>query len=241
MPRHLRITEMRNAVRALPRIGRSSVATSGYADVGVSTLHAFSASPNSSYVHQFQRHAHNRAPMTPLSSSSGGQLSSTSSALSPGRTFHTDTSLTQESVTAAHEEQSVEVVQPSATHEDSLKISDRCVERLEEIAAKEKYRDLVERGEFKLRVGVRAGGCDGFEYFLDLDKEPAKEDDIIFQRGIAKIVVDDQALEKIEGSTIDFTEDLIGSKFAVVDNPNAETSCGCGTSFAPKEEEGFKI
>ena len=52
------------------------------------------------------------------------------------------------------------------------------LQRLEAIAAKEKYRDLVEQGEFKLRVGVRAGGCDGFEYFLDLDKEPVTEDDM---------------------------------------------------------------
>lgn len=52
------------------------------------------------------------------------------------------------------------------------------LQRLEEIASKEKYKELVERGEFKLRVGVRAGGCDGFEYALQLDEEPVQGDDM---------------------------------------------------------------
>ena len=80
-----------------------------------------------------------------------------------------------------------------------------------------------------LRVAVEGGGCSGFQYEIKLDA-PA-EDDLILEGAGEKVVVDSVSLPFLAGATIDFTEELIGARF-VIDNPNATSSCGCGTSFS---------
>ena len=80
-----------------------------------------------------------------------------------------------------------------------------------------------------LRVAVEGGGCSGFQYDIRLD-EPA-EDDLVLEGGGQKVVVDSVSLPFLSNAVIDFTEELIGARFTI-ENPNATSSCGCGTSFS---------
>jgi iron-sulfur cluster insertion protein len=80
------------------------------------------------------------------------------------------------------------------------------------------------------RVAVNGGGCSGFQYEFKLDDQ-LNDDDIIFERDGSKLVTDETSLDLIAGSELDFIEDLMGAYFQVR-NPNAVSSCGCGTSFA---------
>ena len=78
-----------------------------------------------------------------------------------------------------------------------------------------------------LRVTVEGGGCSGFQYILELTQE-TKDSDQTFENCV---ITDDISMPFLEGSTIKFKTDLIGSEF-IIDNPNAQSGCGCGTSFA---------
>ncbi len=101
------------------------------------------------------------------------------------------------------------------------KVTDRAFERLSEIGA-------ADQGK-ALRVGVRGGGCSGFEYQIELDD--VAEDDLILEGAGEKVVVDSVSLPFLADATIDFSEELIGARF-VIENPNAASSCGCGVSFS---------
>ncbi len=86
------------------------------------------------------------------------------------------------------------------------------------------------RKEARLRVSVSGGGCSGFQYQFALDEAP-EDGDVVIERDGAAVVVDGMSLMYVLGSELDFVEDLTGSYFRVK-NPNATSSCGCGTSFA---------
>lgn len=90
--------------------------------------------------------------------------------------------------------------------------------------------DVESKPALMFRVSVSGGGCAGFQYGFDLDDRVA-EDDRVFEKDGAKVVVDQTSLDLIRGSELDFVEELVGSYFAVK-NPNAASSCGCGTSFS---------
>ena len=81
-----------------------------------------------------------------------------------------------------------------------------------------------------LRLSVLGGGCSGFSYEFNLEDAPAA-DDLVISRDGARMVIDDVSLPYLEGSVVDFVDDLIGQSFQVK-NPNATASCGCGTSFS---------
>ena len=99
------------------------------------------------------------------------------------------------------------------------KVTDRAFARLAEI-------DAAPRA---LRIAVEGGGCSGFQYEIKLDA-PA-DDDLVIENAGQKVVVDATSLPFLSNAVIDFTEELIGARF-VIENPNATSSCGCGTSFA---------
>jgi len=101
------------------------------------------------------------------------------------------------------------------------KVTPRAFARLAEIGAGEQNQAL--------RIAVEGGGCSGFQYDIELDA-PA-EDDMVLEGQGQKVVVDSVSLPFLAGATIDFSEELIGARF-VIDNPNASSSCGCGTSFS---------
>ncbi|WP_323005667.1 iron-sulfur cluster assembly accessory protein [Pseudorhodobacter sp.] len=102
------------------------------------------------------------------------------------------------------------------------RVTDRAFARLAEIAEAS--------GDAKaLRVSVEGGGCSGFQYDIRLD-DPA-EDDTILEKDGMKVLVDTVSLPFLANAVIDFSDELIGARF-VVENPNASSSCGCGTSFS---------
>ena len=85
-------------------------------------------------------------------------------------------------------------------------------------------------GEAKsLRVAVEGGGCSGFQYDIKLD-DPA-DDDLVLEKDGQKVLVDSVSLPFLSNAVIDYTQELIGARF-IIENPNATSSCGCGTSFS---------
>ncbi|TKZ20615.1 iron-sulfur cluster assembly accessory protein [Shimia litoralis] len=101
------------------------------------------------------------------------------------------------------------------------KVTDRAFERLAEIGA-------GSQGQ-ALRVAVEGGGCSGFQYEIKLDAP--SQDDLVLEGHGEKVVVDAVSLPFLANAVVDFTEELIGARF-VIENPNATSSCGCGTSFS---------
>ena len=81
-----------------------------------------------------------------------------------------------------------------------------------------------------LRLAVTGGGCSGFQYNFELDDQRA-DDDLVIEEGGIQVLVDATSLEFLKGAELDYVDDLIGSSFKV-NNPNAASSCGCGTSFS---------
>lgn len=100
-------------------------------------------------------------------------------------------------------------------------------------AAANKVKTLVteeENPNLKLRVYITGGGCSGFQYGFTFD-EKVNEDDLAIEKNGVSLLVDPMSLQYLVGGTIDYVEGLQGSRF-VVDNPNATTTCGCGSSFS---------
>jgi iron-sulfur cluster assembly protein len=93
-----------------------------------------------------------------------------------------------------------------------------------------KQQDLPE-AETRLRVGVKGGGCSGFSYMLDLVEEPKGETDEEMESNGVKILVDMKSYLYLNGVEIDFKDEVMGRGF-VFNNPNATSSCGCGSSFS---------
>ena len=104
-----------------------------------------------------------------------------------------------------------------------VSISERAAKRISRILASEP-------GGTALRITVSGGGCSGFQYAFDLDAMRAP-DDVILERDGATVLIDSVSLPFMEGSVIDFVDDLIGQSFQIK-NPIATASCGCGTSFS---------
>jgi iron-sulfur cluster insertion protein len=101
------------------------------------------------------------------------------------------------------------------------KVTPRAFERLAEIGASDQGQAL--------RIAVEGGGCSGFQYEILLDQP--KDDDLILEGSGQKVVVDAISLPFLSNAIIDFSEEFIGARF-VIENPNATSSCGCGTSFS---------
>jgi iron-sulfur cluster assembly accessory protein len=102
-------------------------------------------------------------------------------------------------------------------------VSARAAKRIAEIIAAEGKPSM-------LRLAVTGGGCSGFQYNFALDDARA-DDDLVVEQGGVTVLIDSTSLEFLKGAEIDFVDDLIGAAFKV-NNPNATSSCGCGTSFS---------
>ena len=105
-----------------------------------------------------------------------------------------------------------------------LVFTDRAASKVKLLIEEEGNEDL------KLRVFVTGGGCAGFQYGFTFDELVAEDDAIIENEGV-RLVVDSMSYQYLIGGSVDYTEGLEGSRF-IVDNPNAETTCGCGSSFS---------
>lgn len=105
----------------------------------------------------------------------------------------------------------------------TVTVSDSAAKRIAALAAQEGENAM-------LRVSVRGGGCSGFSYDFSFD-DAATNDDIKIEKDGVTVLIDAVSLMYLEGSQIDFVDDLIGQSFQIT-NPNATASCGCGTSFS---------
>ena len=107
--------------------------------------------------------------------------------------------------------------------ENEVAVSERAARRIGDILKGEAAGAM-------LRVSVEGGGCSGFQYRFDIERERA-DDDLVIERAGAVVLIDPVSVRYLAGSEIDFVDDLIGASFKV-HNPNATASCGCGTSFS---------
>lgn len=106
---------------------------------------------------------------------------------------------------------------------DSITLSPNAIAHLHEIMDKHAQKKV-------LRLTVDSGGCSGFQYKFDLAEAP-HENDLLFTYEGATLAVDEISFELVKGATVDYIQELIGSAF-VIKNPNASSSCGCGSSFS---------
>jgi iron-sulfur cluster insertion protein len=105
-----------------------------------------------------------------------------------------------------------------------LEVTDSAVNKVQKLLEEE------ENPLLKLRVFVTGGGCSGFQYGFSFD-EKQNDGDLAIEKGGITVVVDPLSIQYLMGSKVDYTEGLQGARF-IVDNPNAETTCGCGSSFS---------
>ena len=107
---------------------------------------------------------------------------------------------------------------------EPINITDSAAGQIAELILEENNPNL------KLRIFVQGGGCSGFQYGFEFAEEVAEDDSVIEKNNI-KLVVDAMSYQYLVGATIDYKESLLGSSFSI-NNPNAQTSCGCGSSFS---------
>jgi iron-sulfur cluster insertion protein len=105
-----------------------------------------------------------------------------------------------------------------------ITITQEATAKISDIVAEENNLNL------KLRLYVQGGGCSGFSYGFALEEE-SSEDDLEFKSDSITLIVDHMSYQYLEGSTVDYKDELYGSNFTIK-NPNAETTCGCGSSFS---------
>jgi iron-sulfur cluster insertion protein len=105
-----------------------------------------------------------------------------------------------------------------------LTLTDNAVTKIKDILTEENNPNI------KLRVFVQGGGCSGFQYGFTLDEEQNEDDFVIESNGVS-LLVDSMSSMYLQGATIDYKEDLMSSSFSI-DNPQAQSTCGCGASFS---------
>lgn len=113
---------------------------------------------------------------------------------------------------------------PDTAIAPSISLSESAAKRIAFLAAQESQPGVM------LRISVSGGGCSGFQYGFAFD-DTKNDEDRLFERAGAKVVIDETSLELLSGAEIDFVEDLVGASFQIK-NPNAKSACGCGNSFA---------
>ncbi len=111
-----------------------------------------------------------------------------------------------------------------SSNETPIVFTDSAAAKVAELLAEEDNPDL------KLRVYITGGGCSGFQYGFTFDDEMAEDDTLIEKNGV-QVLIDAMSLQYLKGAEIDYKDDLSGARF-VIRNPNAKTTCGCGSSFA---------
>jgi len=113
----------------------------------------------------------------------------------------------------------------SSAQQEEIAITEPAVEKAKELMKKQNL-----NGEHALRIKAVPGGCAGLRYGMAFDKLSGANEDIVLEKSGLKILLDQKSAERLGGTTIDFVEDLEGSRF-VFNNPNAKATCGCGKSF----------
>ncbi len=111
-----------------------------------------------------------------------------------------------------------------ADDKPTIDVTDNAARRISELMATGDNQAMM------MRIAVSGGGCSGFQYGFSLD-DRQNDDDLVFEHNGIKVVIDEVSMDFVKGSQLDYVEDLIGSFFSLK-NPNAASTCGCGTSFA---------
>lgn len=111
-----------------------------------------------------------------------------------------------------------------------IKLSDRAASEIKGLLEKQEKADAM------LRVFVAGGGCSGFQYGMSLEDAAMEGDNQMEINGV-KVIVDPRSAMYLSGAEIDYVDSMMGGGFKI-ENPNAKSSCGCGHSFTPNEEEG---
>src|SRR5829696_9762426 len=127
-------------------------------------------------------------------------------------------------------EQQPTTIDPQPVNTTVVSLTDAAVSKLTELTKEETNADIG------LRVYVYSGGCSGYRYGMMLEDAPTPEDRILEANGV-KVYVDGNSVSLLEGSQIDYVDTLMGAGFTV-NNPNAVTACGCGSSFRTADEAG---
>jgi iron-sulfur cluster assembly protein len=120
--------------------------------------------------------------------------------------------------------ESATTIAPETTN--SIHLSESAAREINNIVQQQE----LDASKIRLRIGVKGGGCSGFSYLLDLTESQKDSDEVFEQHGI-KIIVDPKSLLYLNGTTVDFKDEIMGRGF-VFQNPNATSSCGCGSSFS---------
>ncbi|MBI2192865.1 MAG: iron-sulfur cluster insertion protein ErpA [Planctomycetes bacterium] len=118
-----------------------------------------------------------------------------------------------------------EVTAPTTTEASPIKLTSEAIQEIKVILKEQEM-----PASTVLRIGIVGGGCSGFQYHMGLEESASDDDETVEAEGV-KIVVDPLSLQYLRGVTIDFQESIQGRGF-VFDNPNAKSTCGCGSSFS---------
>lgn len=110
---------------------------------------------------------------------------------------------------------------------ENITVTPAAVEKISELLSEESNQSM------KLRAFVQGGGCSGMQYGFSFD-DTINEDDVLVTNSGITVIIDSMSMQYLSGSTIDYVEDLMNTSFTIK-NPNAETTCGCGSSFSPYE------
>lgn len=114
---------------------------------------------------------------------------------------------------------------PANNNAPELEFTDNAANKVKELLAEENDPNL------KLRAFISGGGCSGFQYGFTFDEEQ-NDDDFVFEKNGVKLLVDVMSMQYLAGSKIDYKEDETGDQFVISANSNAQTTCGCGSSFS---------
>jgi iron-sulfur cluster insertion protein len=107
---------------------------------------------------------------------------------------------------------------------EQIEITESAIAKISDLLLEENNPNL------KLRTFVQGGGCSGFQYGFTFDEEQNEDDFVITRQGMT-LLIDAMSMQYLQGSTVDYKDDLTGSSFTIK-NPNAQTTCGCGSSFS---------
>jgi len=115
---------------------------------------------------------------------------------------------------------------PSQADTHAVSITERAAEEIQRIVEEQE----LDAAKVHLRVGVKGGGCSGFNYILDLTEAVRETDEVMEQHGV-RVVCDPKSLLYLHGTVVDFKDEIMSRGF-VFQNPNASATCGCGSSFS---------
>jgi len=123
---------------------------------------------------------------------------------------------------------------------DALEVTSSCLNRVQSLIQQRIQKEGDDSADHFLRVYVDAGGCSGFQYQFEVDNELDEDEDIVVVAtgdSTPRVVVDEVSLGFLKGSKLDYVQEMIKSSFVVAENPQSESACGCGSSFAVKNFE----